>query len=136
MVQKNWCLEKLAEVTLYFDMINLKEVNTSKALNFFILKIKNYKTYIFNQYTNSLKKRGVKLLITDQNSLIKSYTVKLSNDLKFLTRFLNDTSKGFIDEYANQFDRKNIIFFRDPNRKLGCIPFKFHLTKEYINQFL
>ena len=136
MVQKNWCLEKLAEVTLYFDMINLKEVNTSKTLNFFILKIKNYKTYIFNQYTNSLKKRGVKLLITDQNSLIKSYTVKLSNDLKFLTRFLNDTSKGFIDEYANQFDRKNIIFFRDPNRKLGCIPFKFHLTKEYINQFL
>ena len=136
MVQKNWCLEKLAEVTLYFDMINLKEVNTSKALNFFILKIKNYKTYIFNQYTNSLKKRGVKLLITDQNSLIKSYTVKLSNDLKFLTRFLNDTSKGFMDEYANEFDRKNIIFFRDPNRKLGCIPFKFHLTKEYINQFL
>ena len=41
-----------------------------------------------------------------------------------------------MDEYANEFDRKNIIFFRDPNRKLGCIPFKFHLTKEYINQFL
>ena len=41
-----------------------------------------------------------------------------------------------MDEYAKEFDRKNIIFVRDPNLKSGYIPFKFDLTKEYIKQFL
>ena len=41
-----------------------------------------------------------------------------------------------MDEYAKEFDRKNIIFIRDSIRKLGYIPFKFDLTKEYIKQFL
>ena len=41
-----------------------------------------------------------------------------------------------MDEHAKEFDRKNIIFIRDSNRKSGYIPFKFDLTKEYISQFL
>ena len=56
-------------------------------------------------------------------------SVPLSDDLKFLTRFLNDINDGFIDEYTKEFDRKNIIFIRNCNRKSGYIPFKFDLTK-------
>ena len=41
-----------------------------------------------------------------------------------------------MDEYAKEFDRKNIIFVRDPNRKSLYIPFKFDFTREYIKQFL
>ena len=41
-----------------------------------------------------------------------------------------------MDEYTKQFDRKNIIFVRDSNRKSGCIPFTFHFTREYIIEFL
>ena len=41
-----------------------------------------------------------------------------------------------MEEYAKEFDRKNIIFVRDPNRKSRYIPFKFDLTKECIKQFL
>ena len=41
-----------------------------------------------------------------------------------------------MDEYAKEFNRKNIIFVRSPNRKTGYIPFKFDLTKECIKQFL
>ena len=62
--------------------------------------------------------------------------MKLSYDLKFLTRFLNDANEGLMDDLAKEFDRKNIIFVRDPNHKSGYIPFKFDLTKEYIKQFL
>ena len=41
-----------------------------------------------------------------------------------------------MDEYAKEFDRKNIIFVRDLNRKSWYIPFKFDFTREYIKQFL
>ena len=73
---------------------------------------------------------------TDRNSPIKSLTVKLSNDLKFLTRFLNGINESFSEEYAKESDSKYVIFMRDSNRTSGYIPFKFDLTKEYIKQFL
>ena len=53
MVEMNWRLEKLADLTLYFAIKNLEEINTLKTLNFFMLKIKNQKTYIFIQHTKS-----------------------------------------------------------------------------------
>ena len=43
-----------------------------------------------------LKDRRLKFLTTDRNSPIKSHAVKLRNDLKFLTRFLNDVNEGFM----------------------------------------
>ena len=42
-------------------------------------------------------KGRLKFLTTDRNSPIKSHAVKLRNDLKFLTRFLNDVNEGFMD---------------------------------------
>ena len=41
-----------------------------------------------------------------------------------------------MDECAKEFNRKNIIFVRNPNRKTGLILFKFDLTKECLKQFL
>ena len=58
--------------------------------------------HIYPAY-KELKDRGLKFLTTDQNSPIKSYTVKLSDDLQFLTRFLSNPNKGFMDEYAKKF---------------------------------
>ena len=49
---------------------------------------------------------------------------------------LININEGFMDEYAKEFDRKNIIFICDSNRKSGYIPFKFDLTKKYIKQFI
>lgn len=51
MVEKNWHLEKLGDLTLYFDLTILEEINTSKMLNFLILKIKTKtkkRTYLFS----------------------------------------------------------------------------------------
>ena len=96
---------------------------------------KSKNVHIYSAY-QELKDRGLKFLATDQNSLVKSDTVKLSDDLRLLTRFLNKENEGFMDEYAKEFDRKNIILICDSNHKSGCIPFKFDLTKEYIKQFL
>ena len=73
-------------------------------------------------------------MTNDPNSQIKSYTVKLSDDLKFLIRYLNDINEGFTDEYAKEFDRKNIIFICHSYHKSEYIPFKFDLT-EYTKQF-
>ena len=49
-----------------------------------------------------------------------------------------------MDEYANliekklieKFDRKNMIFVRDPHHESGYIPVQIDLTKKYIKQFL
>ena len=82
---------------------------------------------IENKKPKELKDKGLKSLTTDRNNPIKSYTVKLSNDLKFLTRFLNDINKNFIEQYTKNFDI--VIFIRDVSRKSGYIPFKFDLTK-------
>ena len=56
------------------------------------------KTLNFFDVENKKQDVGLKFLATNQNSPIKSYTVKLSDDLKFLTRFLNDINKCFMDE--------------------------------------
>ena len=93
MVEKNWHLEKLADLTLYFDLTNLEEINTSKILNFFDIENKKTKNvHIYSAYLK-LQDRGLKFLTNDRNSLIKIYSVKISDDLKFLTRFLNDMMK-------------------------------------------
>ena len=34
-----------------------------------------------------------------------------------------------MDKYAKEFDRKNIIFVRNPNQKSGYIQFKFDFTR-------
>ena len=52
-VEKKWCLEKLVNLILYFDLTNLEEINTLKTKNFLMLKIKTQKTYIFIQHTKS-----------------------------------------------------------------------------------
>ena len=76
MVEKNWCLEKLVDLALYFDLVNLEEINTSRTLNFFDVENKKPKNvHIYLAY-KELKDRGHKLLTTDRNSPIKSYTVK------------------------------------------------------------
>ena len=56
------------------------------------------KTLNFFDVENKKQDIGLKFLAANQNSPIKSYTVKLSDDLKFLTRFLNDINKCFMDE--------------------------------------
>ena len=87
-----------------------------------MLKIKKPKKHTYYSAYKEPKDSSLKFLITNRNSPIKSYTVKLSYDLKFLIRFLNS---------------KNESFICDPNRKLGYISFKFDLSrKEYIKQFL
>ena len=94
--------------------------------------------YIYSPH-KELKEIGLKFLNTDRASLLKSYTVKLSNDLKFWTRFFNDSIESFIDTYAREFDRNNVIFVRkfdSSGISSGLIPFKFDFTKEYIKQFL
>ena len=83
--RKEWTLGKTNISALYFVLTNLEGINTLKTLNFFDVE-------------NKKQDRGLKFLATNQNSPIKSYTVKLSDDLKFLTRFLNDINKCFMDE--------------------------------------
>lgn len=99
-----------------------------------MLKIKKPKKHTYYSAYKEPKDSSLKFLITNRNSPIKSYTVKLSYDLKFLIRFLNSKNESFIEK---NFDSKNVIFICDPNRKLGYISFKFDLSrKEYIKQFL
>ena len=83
--RKKRTLGKTSVSILYFVLTNLEGINTLKTLNFFDVE-------------NKKQDRGLKFLATNQNSPIKSYTVKLSDDLKFLTRFLNDINKCFMDE--------------------------------------
>ena len=133
MVEKNWCLEKLAEL---IRSDKSRRDRYLEDIEFFNVENKNPKSvHIYSAY-KKLKDRGLKFLTTNRNSPIKRYTVQLGNKLKFLTRFLYNANEAFMDEYAKKCDRKNIIFVRDPNRKSGYIPFKLALTKEYIKQFL
>ena len=60
--------------------------------------------HIYSAY-KELKDRGSNFLTADQNSPLKSYTEKVSDVLKFSTRFLNDVNKGFLSECVNKFDR-------------------------------
>ena len=102
---------------------------------FYVENKKTKKVHILSAY-KELKDGSLKFFTTDQNSLIESYTVKLSNDLKFLTRLLNDKNESFIEQYVKKFDSKNVIFICNPNRKSVYISSKFDETKEYIKQFL
>ena len=72
---------------------------------FYIENKKPKKVHIYSAYQD-LKDNNLKFLTTDQNSPRKRYTVKLSNGLKFLTKFLNDINEGFMDEYAKKFMAK------------------------------
>ena len=133
MVEKNWCLENLAEL---IRSDKSRRDRYLEDIEFFNVEKKKPKSvHIYSAY-KELKDRGLKFLTTNRNSPIKRYTVQLGNKLKFLTSFLYNANEAFMDEYAKKIDRKNIIFVRDPNRKSGYIPFKLDLTKEYIKQFL
>ena len=81
---------------------------------------------------------GLKFLNTNRASLLKSYTVKLSKDLKFSTRFFNNSTESFIDSYMQEFDKNNVIFVcKFDGFDINSIyPFKFDFRKEYIKQFL
>ena len=60
MVEKNWCFEKLVDLTLYFDLVNLEEINISRTLNFFDVENKKPKNvHIYLAY-KELKDRGDK----------------------------------------------------------------------------
>ena len=122
-------LEKISSSNLIFRSDKSRRDQYLKSVEFFDIENKKPKNvHIYSAYLE-LKDRGLKFLTTVWNSLIKIYTVKLSDDLKFVTRYSNDINEGFMDEYAKEFDRKNIIFIRDSNRKSGYIPFKLDLTK-------
>ena len=59
-------------------------------LEFFDVENKKLKNvHIYSAY-KKLKDSGLKFLTTKGNSPIKTYTVQFNNDLKILTRFLND----------------------------------------------
>ena len=81
---------------------------------------------------------GLKFLNTNRASLLKSSTVKLSKDLKFSTRFFNNSTESFIDSYMQEFDKNNVIFVcKFDGFDINSIyPFKFDFRKEYIKQFL
>ena len=134
--RKELDLGKTSGSNLIFRSDKSRRNQYFKDNEFFDVKNKKPKNVQIYSAYKELKHRALKFLTADWNSLIKSYTVKLSNDLKFLTRFLNDVNKGFMDEYAKEFERKNIIFVHDPNCKSGYIRFKFDFTREYIKQFL
>ena len=51
--RKELTLGKTSRSNLKFRSDKLEEIDTSKTLNFFILKIKKHKTYIFIQHTKS-----------------------------------------------------------------------------------
>ena len=88
----------------YLEDIQFFDVQNKKPKN----------VHIYSAY-KEVKDRGLKFLTTNRNSPIKSYTVKLSSDLKFLARFLSDINESFMEQHAKEFDGKNIIFVRDPN---------------------
>ena len=88
-------------------------------VEFFNIENKKQKNvHIYSAY-KELKDRSIKILTTDQSSPIKSYTVKLSSNLKFLTRFLNHINESFIEQYTKKIDSKNVIFICDVSRKSG-----------------
>ena len=90
-------MEKLVDLTLHFHKY-LEDVEFFDVEN-----KKPNDVHIYSAY-KELKDRGLKFLTSDWNSLIKSYTVKLSDNLKFLTRFLNDANEDFMDEYTNEYE--------------------------------
>ena len=81
-----------------------------ERVKFFNVESKKTKEiYIYLTY-KLLKEKGLRFLNSKRKSFLESYTVKLSDDLKFLTRFFNDSNQNFIDSYARGFGRNNVIF--------------------------
>ena len=81
-----------------------------------------------------LREQGLRFLNSDRSSLLRSNTV--SDELKFLSRFFNDSAECFIDWHAQEFDINSVIFMK----KLDTVnsdltPFKFNFAKECIKQF-
>ena len=108
--RKELTLEKTSGSNFIFRSHKSRRDQHLEDTKFFDTENKKPKNpHIYSVYLE-LKNRGLKYLTTDRNSQIKSYTVKLSDDLKFLTRYLNNINEGFMDEYAKEFDRENIIF--------------------------
>lgn len=84
-----------------------------ERVKFFNVESKKTKEiYIYLTY-KLLKEKGLRFLNSNRKSFLESYTVKLSDDLKFLTRFFNDCTENFIDLYTRKFDRNNVIFNTD-----------------------
>ena len=99
MVEKNWCLEKLAEL---IRSDKSRRDRYLEDIEFFNVENKNPKSvHIYSAY-KKLKDRGLKFLTNNRNSPIKRYTVQLGNKLKFLTRFLYNANEAFMDEYAKK----------------------------------
>ena len=95
--RKELTLGKTSRSNLKFRSDKSRRDRYLKDVEFFY--IENKKTQNVNIYSayQELKDRGLKFLTTDRNSSIKSYTVKLSKDLKFLIKFLIDMNEGFMD---------------------------------------
>ena len=99
---------------------------------FDVISRKTKDIYIYSPY-KELKEILLKFLNIDCASLLKNYTVKLSNDLKFLTRFFNDFTESFVDSYGRESDKNNVIFvckFDGSGINSGLLPFKLDFTKE------
>lgn len=81
-----------------------------------------------------LQEQGLRFKNSDHSSLLKSNTV--SDELKFLSRFFNDSAEYFIDWHAQEFDINSVIFMKKLDTvNSGLIPLKFNFAKEYIKQF-
>ena len=98
--RKELMLGKTSGTNLIFRSDKSRRDQYLEDVEFFDVENKIPKNvHIYSAY-EELNDRDLKFLTTYPNSPIRSYIVKLSNNLKFLTRFLNDASEGFMDEYA------------------------------------
>ena len=119
--KKELTLRKTSGSNLIFRSDRSRRDQYIEDVEFFDLANKKTKNvHIYSAY-KELKDTGLKFLTTDQNSPIESSTVKLSDDLKFLTRFLNDINRSFIEQYTKRFDSKNVTFIRDVSRNRDTI---------------
>ena len=85
--KKELTLGKTSRSNLIFQSDKFRRDQYLKDVEFFDIENKKPKNvHIYSAY-QELKYDSVKFLITNQNSTIKRYTVKLSDDLKFLINF-------------------------------------------------
>ena len=95
--RKELMLGKTSGTNLIFRSDKSRRDQYLEGVEFFDVENKILKNVRIYSAYEELKDRGLKFLTTYPNSPIRSYIVKLSNNLKFLTRFLNDASEGFMD---------------------------------------
>ena len=85
--KKELTLGKTSRSNLIFQSDKFRRDQYLKDVEFFDIENKKLKNvHIYSAY-QELKDGSLKFLITNQNSTIKKYTVKLRDDLKFLTNF-------------------------------------------------